>query len=282
MSVLNYQKIYEDFISARKSSGKPSGYSESHHIVPKSIGGTDSKDNLIDLSARDHVFAHLLLAKIHGGPMFYAYWMMVSGCASYRARRNGELVRVPSHLVAIAKRKRSETMSATRSGENHHFYGINHSEEVRKKISVSLKNKYDEGYICPTKGRVASDEERAAMSLRMKKRFNDGMAHPMLGKTHTPEARAKISAAQTGELNRNYGKPLSREHAENIGLAQIGIKNHAADMRIMKFSNKKIGEFIGYRSEFIRKYGLCKANIGRLVNGSQKQHKGWFFDGVAE
>mgnify|MGYP001191695505 CR=1 FL=1 len=69
---------------------------------------------------------------------------------------------------------------------------------------------------------------------------------------------------------------------ESREVENIGIKNHAADMRIMKFSNKNIGEFIGYRSEFIKKYGLCKANIGRLVKGSQKQHKGWFFDGVVE
>lgn len=280
---MNYPKIYSDFISDRKSKeSELKSYSEKHHILPRSLGGKDDPENLINLSARDHVFAHLLLAKIHGGPMFYAYWMMVSGCASYRARRNGELVRVPSHLVAIAKRKRSETMSATRSGENHHFYGINRSEEVRKKISVSLKNKYQAGYVCATKGRVASDEERMAMSLRMKKRFNDGMAHPMLGKTHTPEARAKISAAQTGERNNNYGKPLRKEHAEKIGRAQIGIKNHAADMRILRFTHKEYGEFTGYRSEFIRRYSLCKSNIGRLVKGSQRQHKGWFFEGVVK
>lgn len=280
---MNYTKIYIDFISDRKSKEHSlKGYSEKHHILPRSLGGGDDDENLIKLSLRDHIFAHALLAKIHGGPMFYAYWMMVSGCVSYRAKKNGELIRVPSHLVAIAKRKRREVISATRSGENHHFYGVKRSEGVREKISTTLRNKYDNGFVSPTKNKVYTAEQRMAMSVAHKKSFESGRIRPMLGKTHTQEARSKISAAQTGERNNNYGKPLRKEHAEKIGLAQIGIKNHAADMRILRFTNKEHGEFTGYRSEFIRRYSLCKANIGRLVKGSQRQHKGWFFEGAVK
>lgn len=42
-------------------------YVESHHIVPRSFGGTDDKSNLIDLSARGHFIAHRLLTKFSVG-----------------------------------------------------------------------------------------------------------------------------------------------------------------------------------------------------------------------
>ena len=30
------------------------GYSERHHIIPKSLGGNNSKDNIVRLTARQH------------------------------------------------------------------------------------------------------------------------------------------------------------------------------------------------------------------------------------
>ena len=53
------------------------GYSEIHHIIPKSLGGKDSKDNLVKLSAKEHFIAHRLLAKIYpDSGMVYAIYMM--------------------------------------------------------------------------------------------------------------------------------------------------------------------------------------------------------------
>jgi hypothetical protein len=70
---MNYALIYQNFILDRqeKQPSKPD-YFERHHIVPKALGGTDDKSNLIDLTPEDHFFAHLLLAKIHGGRMWIA------------------------------------------------------------------------------------------------------------------------------------------------------------------------------------------------------------------
>lgn len=42
-------------------------YIEKHHILPKSIGGNDSNENLILLTAREHFVAHLLLSKMFSG-----------------------------------------------------------------------------------------------------------------------------------------------------------------------------------------------------------------------
>jgi hypothetical protein len=47
-----------------------------HHILPRSLGGSDHPSNLINLSPEDHFFAHLLLARIHGGYMWSALFLM--------------------------------------------------------------------------------------------------------------------------------------------------------------------------------------------------------------
>ena len=47
---------------------KFSGYTETHHIIPRSFNGINNKTNLLKLSARHHYIAHLLLAKAAGSP----------------------------------------------------------------------------------------------------------------------------------------------------------------------------------------------------------------------
>jgi len=74
---MNYSKIYNEFILSRKAKeNQLIGYTEKHHILPKALGGTDNKLNLVKLTASDHYFAHLLLAKIHGGKMVFALQAM--------------------------------------------------------------------------------------------------------------------------------------------------------------------------------------------------------------
>lgn len=77
---MNYVRIYEAFIQDRRAKESAiTGYSERHHIVPRSLGGSNDKSNLIRLTPEDHFFAHLLLAKIHGGKMWAPVAFMVSG-----------------------------------------------------------------------------------------------------------------------------------------------------------------------------------------------------------
>jgi len=42
------------------------GYKERHHILPRSMGGTNDPANLVDLTLREHLVAHLLLAHMPG------------------------------------------------------------------------------------------------------------------------------------------------------------------------------------------------------------------------
>lgn len=43
------------------------GYIEKHHIIPRSLGGDNSKDNIVALTAREHFVCHLLLTKMTSG-----------------------------------------------------------------------------------------------------------------------------------------------------------------------------------------------------------------------
>lgn len=46
-------------------------YVEKHHIIPKSIGGDNSKKNLVNLTPREHFICHLLLVKMTTGNNMY-------------------------------------------------------------------------------------------------------------------------------------------------------------------------------------------------------------------
>ena len=62
-------------------------YTEKHHIVPRSFGGSDENKNLVNLSARAHFIAHLLLVKCtqnsYKRKAAYAVRFMLSGCKNH-------------------------------------------------------------------------------------------------------------------------------------------------------------------------------------------------------
>lgn len=70
---MNYQKIYDNLIQKAKSENrkklnredKDFIYYELHHIIPKCLGGNNSKENLVLLTAREHFIAHKLLVEIY-------------------------------------------------------------------------------------------------------------------------------------------------------------------------------------------------------------------------
>jgi hypothetical protein len=63
---MNHRKVHDQLIDRAKSRLKESGtYYEKHHIIPKCMGGLDSEDNLVNLTAREHFLVHWLLVEIH-------------------------------------------------------------------------------------------------------------------------------------------------------------------------------------------------------------------------
>jgi ribosomal protein L37AE/L43A len=66
---------YQRFIGSLRGQSVD-GYAEVHHIVPRSLGGSDDADNLIRLTARQHFIAHWMLARAIGGSASRAFFMM--------------------------------------------------------------------------------------------------------------------------------------------------------------------------------------------------------------
>lgn len=61
---MNYYEHYVALINKHGHISKPKeGYFERHHVLPKCMGGKDTFDNLVYLSARCHLLAHWLLMK---------------------------------------------------------------------------------------------------------------------------------------------------------------------------------------------------------------------------
>lgn len=109
---MDYKRIYAEFIKDRRT--KESlivGYSEKHHIKPRSLGGGDEPDNLIRLTPEDHFFAHLLLAKIHGAQMACALFLLVENVQRHWKERLATR-RAYGFGVRFAARIKSEQWTA--------------------------------------------------------------------------------------------------------------------------------------------------------------------------
>jgi len=67
---MDYAKQYQLLVTTRKQMNRKfftgCGF-ERHHIIPKSLGGTNDKSNIVVLTPREHCLAHMLLAKMYTG-----------------------------------------------------------------------------------------------------------------------------------------------------------------------------------------------------------------------
>lgn len=76
----NYKEEYDKLISYAKRQKRVKGkeYYEIHHIIPRSLGGSNNKDNLVLLTPEEHFKAHYLLWKFtHSPEMTNAFWCFV-------------------------------------------------------------------------------------------------------------------------------------------------------------------------------------------------------------
>lgn len=78
---MNYQRQYNLLVEKYKKldlkrKGFPKGALEEHHIKPTGLGGGNEIENKVMFTAKAHFTAHHLLAEIHGGGQWHAFWMM--------------------------------------------------------------------------------------------------------------------------------------------------------------------------------------------------------------
>jgi hypothetical protein len=146
---MDYKKHYELLIETRRNRiVDVSSYYEKHHIIPRSMCGTDDDNNLILLTAREHFIAHWLLWRIHRNQqMAFAFFCMCkmsnySDKVSSRAYEEAKLVRSEFiiqfnktyHLGKKLSKNEIEIISRR-------FKGVSKSIEHKEKISKSLTGK---------------------------------------------------------------------------------------------------------------------------------------------
>ena len=134
---MDYNKHYNNLISRAKSRVLL-GYTESHHIIPRCMGGTDEQSNLVRLTPEEHYVAHQLLVKIYpeDKKLVKAAMMMVPNR--------------PSNKIYGWLRKRfSEAQSLQQTGNGNSQFGtrwiFNNELKISKKIPKG--DKLPEGWL---------------------------------------------------------------------------------------------------------------------------------------
>lgn len=126
---MNYQKHYSRLIELRKKNPTESDYYEKHHIVPKSLGGSDFPENIVKLTAREHFVSHLLLAKIHGGSMWAALAYMSRGNV-----KSAQGVKIGARLYASIRARDIAWRKDRYLGDGNPFYGKTFTPEQLEKL----------------------------------------------------------------------------------------------------------------------------------------------------
>ena len=263
---MNYKMHYDKLTSTRallnrtKSNGI---YYEEHHIIPKSIGGTNDKNNLVLLTFKEHFIAHLLLSKMYDGDfkrkMYYALWRMSS------IGKNHQRV-LSSSQYEICR------LAGQKAKENHIV-----TKETREKISKAHK------------GKTLSEKTKKLISNKL------------IGGTHTTsdETKKKISNANLGKKRsestnnknreRNLGKKQTKETKEKRSQKLLGLKrpkdviekiiNNSTLKRKVWCSNGKIYDGLGIAA---RELTLSQSNITAVCNGRRKSTGGYYFKFINE
>lgn len=160
---ITYEKFIQNILDTRGRFACGAQYHERHHIVPKSVGGGNEEENLIDLFAREHFEAHRLLAleNPENDNLIYAW-----GCMTWTKDKNQQRVKVTAEEYEEAKKIYSEMCSKRYAGENNPNYGRKHTEEEKKKMSENHRKHFGESnhYY----GKHHSDEIRKKMSENSK------------------------------------------------------------------------------------------------------------------
>jgi predicted Zn-ribbon and HTH transcriptional regulator len=188
---MNYQRIYDQIIDRAKNRISPIGYYETHHIVPKCLGGSDDPENLANLTAREHFICHWLLTRIYpeDRKLSYALWCMCNMKAHVR----------------------------------HGYYTVSSRLYEEARIKFSIANSIQ------MKGRIFSDETRAKLKkpkseetkLKMRKPKSPEHIENMKGRSVSEETRKKIGESNRGkvrspEIREKYRYKKTPEHIQKI------------------------------------------------------------------
>ena len=196
-----YQTWYKQ-ITERGQSRPRDPKHENHHIIPKSLGGSNKKENITNISVREHFICHWLLTKIYATGE--AHWKMDNALRFMRAENKHQEryhTKITSRVYARLKEEYALLSSEKRRGKGNGMFGKKQTAEAKRKISEA------------NSGRVQTPEENArqiaAQTGRVRDAFSDewkekmskaklGKNNNMFGKKHSDDTKAKQREKATG------------------------------------------------------------------------------------
>lgn len=138
------------------------------------MGGADTKDNLVRLTAREHFMAHRLLVRMH--PEVRGLWFALVAMG-----------RIPDFKARVFASERAKAAEMRQ--------GFKYSDAAKQKMSESAKRRGPNGAATTFKKGVAP--------------WNAGMKAFRIGYSHTAETRAKMTATQ--QANREAHSALMKQ-----------------------------------------------------------------------
>lgn len=175
---MNYLKIYNALIYDATHNPKSDSYKEIHHIIPQCMAGDNSRENLIELTARQHYLAHWLLYKIYKTSSLVHAWHCMSRISAGQQNRT-----INSHLFQYCKLERKKYLSQQMSGSGNNFYGKRHTTESRKKMSDSQKGK---SHTIETRKKMSASQAGKLKTVSHRQKIGRG-GMIMLQNIHTKE-----------------------------------------------------------------------------------------------
>lgn len=163
---MNYGRIYKELIMRGKKTCRVKTlvtnpnfiYYENHHIVPKCLGGTNDKENMVLLTAREHFLAHWLLHKMHPEEVKLALAFSRCRSSSSSCKSNSYLYKYAREALAFSNSRRiwtEESKAGIRYSNSHRVC----TEKTRRLRSENMKGNKN------TLGHVLTEEHKAKISF---------------------------------------------------------------------------------------------------------------------
>lgn len=207
-------------------------YYESHHIIPKSFTNDNSRENLVLLTAKEHFLCHKLLVRMTEGKykskMIHALNRM---CNSNRkvhyniSPKDYDLIR-KMHSKNVSKSMKGNKHCVGRVGA---MLNKNHSDDVKHKISKTLSEKY-KNIEHPNCGRTHNEEvrKRISISVRGRKWWNNGEIQVMCKECPIGDnwVNGRLNFSEINKQAQLKRKPISDETRKKMSLAHKGLDVH--------------------------------------------------------
>lgn len=224
---MNYQTHYNNLIDSRKKLFRKKGdgnYYESHHIIMKSMGGTDDSENLILLTAKEHFLAHKILHEIYKNrSTAYALFRLclydnenkikITSGRSYEYARKIYSVYASETMKSLWEDPDTrEKLSIANGNKNR---GRKHTEQSRKNMSDAHKG------FKPKRESI----EKARISNTGKKRTEDlkrKMSELHKGRKYSEEIRKKMSdSAKTRIVSEDMKALIAKKASERFSKPRV-------------------------------------------------------------